>query len=91
MPTGDETDGIESEDSPEVPLDDGGISEADLVDADPSIPPPGHIPGASQLPPASVETIEAITAAVARLRAEVDATSDRSRRAPAPARGRDGW
>jgi cellulose synthase operon protein C len=44
-------------------------------------PAPGAISGASQLPPAPVETIEAIAAAVARLRAEVDATTDRARKA----------
>lgn len=46
-----------------------------------AVPAPGAIAGASQLPPASIETIEAIAAAVGRLRAEVDATSDRSRKA----------
>ncbi|MEA2746300.1 MAG: hypothetical protein QOI41_443 [Myxococcales bacterium] len=44
-------------------------------------PPPGMISGASQLPPAPIETIEAIAAAVGRLRSEVDATSDRPRKA----------
>ena len=37
--------------------------------------------GASQLPPAPIDKIEAIAAAVARLRAEVDATIDKPRRA----------
>ncbi|MBX3230914.1 MAG: hypothetical protein KIT84_36255 [Labilithrix sp.] len=37
--------------------------------------------GASQLPPAPVEKIEAIASAVARLRAEVDATIDKARKA----------
>jgi tetratricopeptide (TPR) repeat protein len=37
--------------------------------------------GASQLPPAPIEKIEAIAAAVSRLRAEVDATTDKARRA----------
>lgn len=45
------------------------------------VAPPGMIAGASQLPPAPVETIEAIAAAVGRLRAEVDATTDRARKA----------
>lgn len=36
--------------------------------------------GASQLPPAPIEKIEAIAAAVSRLRAEVDATIDKARR-----------
>lgn len=40
----------------------------------------GHT-GVSQLPPAPVEKIEAVAAAVARLRAEVDATTDKPRRA----------
>ena len=53
-------------------------------DAPPEIvipPPPGVISGASQLPPAPIETIEAIAAAVGRLRDEVEATSDRARKA----------
>ncbi|MBX3207876.1 MAG: tetratricopeptide repeat protein [Labilithrix sp.] len=37
--------------------------------------------GASQLPPAPIETIEAVAAAVGRLRAEVAATTDRARQA----------
>ncbi len=37
--------------------------------------------GASQLPPAPIETIEAVAAAVGRLRAEVAATEDPSRKA----------
>lgn len=45
------------------------------------VAPPGAIPGASQLPPAPIETIEAIAAAVGRLRAEVETTTERSRRA----------
>ena len=57
--------------------DDG--TEAD--DHEQSVPPPGAIPGASQLPPAPIETIEAIAAAVGRLRAEVDATTERTRKA----------
>lgn len=52
-------------------------AEHDLV----APPPPGAISGASQLPPAPVETIEAIAAAVGRLRSEVDATTDRARKA----------
>lgn len=40
-----------------------------------------HATGASQLPPAPVETIEAVAAAVGRLRQEVDATTDRLRKA----------
>lgn len=58
---------------------------ADAADADaPTFeapPAPGAISGASQLPPAPVETIEAVAAAVGRLRSEVDATSDRPRKA----------
>jgi cellulose synthase operon protein C len=55
-----------------------------------SVPPPRHEPsalsalsysGASQLPPAPIETIEAVAAAVSRLRAEVSATTDRARKA----------
>ncbi len=42
---------------------------------------PGPIPGGSQLPPAPVETIEAIASAVSRLRDEVDVTTDRARKA----------
>jgi lipopolysaccharide biosynthesis regulator YciM len=49
--------------------------------SDDTVPAPGVIPGASQLPPAPVETLEAIAAAVHRLRAEVDATTDRGRKA----------
>src|SRR5207248_6884689 len=52
-----------------------------LSEDDHTVPAPGAIPGASQLPPAPVETIEAIAAAVQRLRAEVDATTDRGRKA----------
>ncbi|MBX3264535.1 MAG: hypothetical protein KF782_32990, partial [Labilithrix sp.] len=37
--------------------------------------------GASQLPPAPIETIEAVAAAVGRLRAEVAATTDKARKA----------
>lgn len=37
--------------------------------------------GVSQLPPAPIEKIEAVAAAVSRLRAEVDATIDKARRA----------
>ncbi|HSO33563.1 MAG TPA: hypothetical protein VLT33_13615, partial [Labilithrix sp.] len=44
-------------------------------------PPPGAIAGASQLPPAPIETIEAIAAAVGRLRDEVEATTERARKA----------
>lgn len=57
--------------------------EAEKPEPDPAlaVPPPGAISGASQLPPAPVETIEAIAAAVGRLRAEVDATTDRARKA----------
>lgn len=47
----------------------------------PSPPAPGLISGASQLPPAPVETIEAIAAAVGRLRSEIDATTDKARKA----------
>ena len=61
------------------------IGAADTIDGDvalaPLPPPPGMISGASQLPPAPIETIEAIAAAVGRLRAEVDATTDRARKA----------
>jgi hypothetical protein len=52
-----------------------------------SIPPvalpdrPPLASGASQLPPATVETLEAIAAAVGRLRAEVAATTDPARKA----------
>ena len=45
------------------------------------VPAPGAISGASQLPPAPIETIEAIAAAVGRLRDEVEATTDRVRKA----------
>src|SRR5579864_8863975 len=55
--------------------------EGTLSEDEHSVPPPGPIPGASQLPPAPVETLEAVAAAVSRLRAEVDATGDRSRKA----------
>jgi len=70
---------------------------AELTDDErvaPSPPPPPSPPaanaantaiaaiaGASQLPPAPVETLEAITSAVGRLRAEVEATNDRARKA----------
>ncbi|AKV01833.1 Exonuclease SbcC [Labilithrix luteola] len=47
----------------------------------PAPPSPGLISGASQLPPAPIETIEAIAAAVGRLRGEIDATMDKARRA----------
>jgi tetratricopeptide (TPR) repeat protein len=64
------------------------IVATDTIDEDvahaplpPLPPPPGMISGASQLPPAPIETIEAIAAAVGRLRAEVDATTDRTRKA----------
>ena len=61
------------------------IGAADKIDEDvahaPLPPAPGMISGASQLPPAPIEIIEAIAAAVGRLRAEVDATSDRARKA----------
>lgn len=77
-----------AEERPVESLSDSTLDVADKVDADDeggtraqSVPPPGVIPGASQLPPAPVETIEAIAAAVGRLRAEVDATSDRARKA----------
>ena len=59
-----------------------GVAEKAADDGDPqAVAPPGAIPGASQLPPAPIETIEAIAAAVGRLRAEVDATNDRPRKA----------
>jgi hypothetical protein len=76
--------------APERPvesLSDSTLGVADKAEADDadnyeqSIPPPGAISGASQLPPAPVETIEAIAAAVGRLRAEVDATTERARKA----------
>ena len=61
------------------------LGVAEKIDEDaghsPLPPPPGMISGASQLPPAPIETIEAIAAAVGRLRAEVDATTDRQRKA----------
>jgi hypothetical protein len=64
------------------------IGAADMTDENvahaplPPLPaPPGMISGASQLPPAPIETIEAIAAAVGRLRAEVDTTTDRARKA----------
>ena len=44
------------------------------------VPPPGAIQGALQLPPAPVDAIEAIAAAVARLRTEVAATTDKNRK-----------
>jgi tetratricopeptide (TPR) repeat protein len=50
-----------------------------LTDA--ATPAPGAISGGSQLPPAPIETIEAIAAAVRRLHDEVEATTDRARRA----------
>lgn len=56
------------------------LSDAD-ADADAAAPAPGVIPGASQLPPAPVENLEAIAAAVDRLRAEVATTSDKGRKA----------
>jgi lipopolysaccharide biosynthesis regulator YciM len=65
-------------------LSDSTLAIADKVDEpehEQSVPPPGVIAGASQLPPAPVETIEAIAEAVARLRAEVDSTNDRARKA----------
>src|SRR5438067_269478 len=40
---------------------------AELSEEDHTVPAPGVIPGASQLPPAPIETIEAIAAAVGRL------------------------
>jgi hypothetical protein len=60
----------------------GAAENVDEDGADARLPPPpGMISGASQLPPAPIETIEAIAAAVGRLRAEVDATTDRQRKA----------
>ena len=74
--------GPQETDEQAVRIDDGaGISEVDLVDVDPSIPPPGYIPGGSQLPPATTETIEALASAVLRLRAEVEASDDPPRKA----------
>src|SRR3954469_14672240 len=51
------------------------------IGIDTAAPAPGAIAGASQLPPASIEAIEAIASAVSRLRDEVDATTDRARKA----------
>lgn len=45
-----------------------------------TVPPPGVIPGTSMLPPASIETLEAIGGAVGRLRDELEAATDRGRR-----------
>jgi len=76
-----------SHDLPIDKLSDSTLAVADKVAEEPeaeheqSVPPPGAIPGASQLPPAPIETIEAIASAVGRLRDEVDATSDRARKA----------
>ena len=87
---GDVVSSLEKSSSPAAPavvgaLSSGTLGVADKVDGPDSSerlpPPPGMISGASQLPPAPIETIEAIASAVARLRAEVDATTDRARKA----------
>lgn len=70
-----------ADDGPSVDVEEDAADVGTLSEADHSVPPPGVIPGASQLPPAPIESIEAIAAAVSRLRAEVDATTDRSRKA----------
>src|SRR5689334_11947980 len=61
---------------------DGGEEFADVsVEEDDPVAAPGAIPGPSQLPPAPIEALEAILAAVRRLRDEIAATTDKSRRA----------
>ncbi|MDB4944947.1 MAG: Exonuclease SbcC [Labilithrix sp.] len=57
---------------PQAELEDDGVERPHA---------PGPIPGASQLPPAPVEAIEAMAAAVSRLRDEAAASGDRPRRA----------
>lgn len=68
----------ERDDAP--PGEEQEFADVPLEEDDP-VPPPGAIAGASQLPPAPVAAIEAIAAAVGRLRDEVEATTDKSRRA----------
>ena len=72
-----------SHDLPVESLSDSTLGVADKADDedDSSVPAPGAIPGASMLPPAPVETLEAIASAVGRLRDEIDATNDRPRKA----------
>ncbi|MBX3186980.1 MAG: hypothetical protein KF819_08195 [Labilithrix sp.] len=60
---------------------DGDADDAAPLEPEQTVPAPGVIPGASMLPPASVETLDAIAAAVLRLRSEVDATTDKARKA----------
>ena len=57
----------------------GGSDEGQEPDV--KAPAPGAIPGASMLPAAAPEVLEAVASAVARLRAEFDATDDKARRA----------
>lgn len=66
----------------EEPIGGSGEDFADVsMEEDDPVAAPGAIPGASMLPPAPVEALEAIAAAVGRLRDEVDATQDKARRA----------
>ena len=66
----------------EPPADDDALPSAPRSSVPPQDEPSAlEHTGASQLPPAPVETIEAVAAAVGRLRAEVAATADKSRRA----------
>jgi tetratricopeptide (TPR) repeat protein len=71
-----------SDDAAADSLSDASLGVAAALPPFAAAPPaPGVIPGGSQLPPAPIETLEAVAAAVSRLRAEVDATTDRARKA----------
>ena len=71
----------ETEAKPEEPKVDAAPIDAASVEIEQTVPAPGVIPGASLLPPPPAETTDAIAAAVDRLRAEVEATTDRPRKA----------
>ena len=53
----------------------------EVAEDDKTVPAPGVIPGASKLPPPPPANTEAIASAVERLRAEVAATDDKTRKA----------
>lgn len=57
------------------------FADVSMMEEDDPVPPPGNIAGASMLPPAPIETLEAVAAAVSRLRDEVASTEDKSRKA----------
>lgn len=64
---------------PATPNLDGVPRDVELTDKTERVP--AVIPGASKLPPAPIEAVEAIEGAVERLRAEARATDDGARRA----------